>query len=135
MSKLEEEEIQRFIEDSFAEELSGKDELLYQAVFKSLAQEDTELKIKIDLAYEVSLKIGLLESRKDYIKYTLLLTGVILAGCFTFLSGLALINTSLLFSMWRLLQTHAAVVLFVVISLIFIELCDKIIIKRKLLTL
>lgn len=135
MNKLEDEEIQQFVEDSFTKELSGKDELLYQAVFKNLAQEDTELKIKIDLAYEVSLKIGLLESRKDYIKYTSLLAGVILAGCFTFLSGLALINTSLLFSMWRLLQTHAAVVLFVVISLIFIELCDKIIIKRKLLTL
>ncbi len=135
MNKLEDEEIQRFVEDSFAEELSGKDELLYQAVFKSLAQEDTELKIKIDLAYEVSLKIGLLESRKDYIKYTLLLTGVILAGCFTFLSGLALINTSVLFTIWQLFQTYSRVVLFVVISLIFIELCDKIIIKRKLLTL
>lgn len=135
MKKLEDEEIQQFVEDSFTKELSGKDELLYQAVYKNLAQEDIELKIKVDLAYEVSLKIGLLESRKDYIKYTILFTGVILAGCFAFLSGLSLINASLLFSIWQLFKTHSGVVLFVMISLMFIELCDKIIIKRKLITL
>lgn len=118
------EEIQQFVENHLKEELSGKEEILYQLVFESLAEEDTGMVLDINLMEEVITKIERQENKKDSIKHIFLIIVVLLSGICLFVAGVALIKVTLLFYIWGLLKTYSAIVFFALLSLTIVQISD-----------
>lgn len=118
------EEIQQFVENHLKEELSGKEEILYQLVFESLAEEDTGMVLDINLMEEVITKIERQENKKDSIKHIFLIIVVLLSGICLFVAGVALIKVTLLFYIWGLLKTYSVIVFFALLSLTIVQISD-----------
>lgn len=115
------EEIQQFVEDHLQEELTDKEQMLYQLIFEDLAKEDPELTLSINLATEVITKIEIQENKKENIKHIFMIAIALLAGICLFLAGAAIVKVSLLFYLWGLLKTYSMIIIFIALSLTIIQ--------------
>lgn len=114
-------EIQQFVENHLHEELTDKEQILYQLIFEDLAKEDTDLALSINLTTEVITKIQIQENKKENTKHHLLIAGCSLAGVCLFLAGTTILKVSLLFYFWGLFKTYSAIIIFVLISITIIQ--------------
>lgn len=115
------EEIQQFVENHLQEELTDKEQILYQLIFEDLAKEDTDLPLSINLTTAVITKIHIQENKKENIRHILRIAGVLLGGICLFLAGATILKVSLLFYFWGLFKTYSALIIFIIISITIIQ--------------
>ena len=139
MKELNEKEFQRLLDEQFKEvEKQGlhnieEDADLYRLLFTALADEPTVLQNN-DLADMVVKQIKINEQKAETLRYSMIIAAVLIAGITVAYFSLHYINPAVLKSTLIFMATYKWIFIFFVFCFGLIEIADKNLVKRKLVS-
>ncbi|PAW94692.1 hypothetical protein CKK33_14790 [Mucilaginibacter sp. MD40] len=137
MKKKDEEAIQALIEaqingSNTAEPLNdSKEEQLYRTLFKELSHDPFWVD-DIKLADTLLLEIQKRQDNKDKIYYNLVIAAMVTVAIFLSCLAITMVNSSLLDMMLSLLKNNEQIVLFLVSTVVIIQISDHLFKKHTL---
>jgi uncharacterized membrane protein len=139
MKELNEKEFQRLLDEQFKEvEKQGlhnieEDADLYRLLFTALADEPTVLQNN-DLADMVVKQIKINEQKAETLRYSMIIAAVLIAGITVAYFSLHYINPAVLKSTLIFMATYKWIFIFFLFCFGLIEIADKNLVKRKLVS-
>ena len=139
MKQLKEEDIKRLLEEQREEDRrlgspsDENDEALYTLLFTALADEPTTLP-NIDLAEAVVKQIKINEQKAESFRYNLAIAAVLIGGVLSVYFAISYISPANLKSALNFIDAYKWIFMFIIFCFALIEIADKTLIKRNLLS-
>jgi hypothetical protein len=138
MKAPNEKEIQRLLDEQLKENgepgllssVSKEDEELYKLLFTTLADEPTDLQ-NVSLAEGVIKKIKAKEQKAESLRYLSLIAATLILGLLYAYCATYYISQPVLTSILSFIADYKWIFLFIICSVIIIEIADKNLVKRK----
>jgi hypothetical protein len=139
MKELNEKELKRLLEEQL--EQDGKqlspgnddDAALYRLLFTALADEPNT-SVNINLAESVIKQIKINELKKESIRYNMLIAFVLIAGVLSAYFAISYISPAALNSALNFIETYRWIAIFIILCFGIIQIADKNLVKRNLLS-
>ena len=139
MKELNEKELKRLLEEQL--EQDGKqlspgnddDAALYRLLFTALADEPNT-SVNINLAESVIKQIKINELKKESIRYNMLIAFVLVAGVLSAYFAISYISPAALNSALNFIETYRWIAIFIILCFGIIQIADKNLVKRNLLS-
>ena len=139
MKELNEKELKRLLEEQL--EHDGKqrspgnddDAVLYRLLFTALADEPETPENK-DLAESVIKQIKINELKKESIRYNMLIVFVIITGILFAYFAISYISPGAQNSALNFIETYKWITLFIILCIGIIQIADKNLVKKNLLS-
>ena len=139
MKELNEKELKRLLEEQL--EQDGKerspgnddDAALYRLLFTALA-DAPDTPVNIDLAESVVKQIKINELKKEAIRYNMLIAFVVIAGVLSAYFAISYISPVALNSALNFIETYRWIAVFIILCIGIIQIADKNLVKKNLLS-
>ena len=139
MKQLKEEDIKRLLEEQ--QEEGGRqglpadenEEAIYRLLFTALADEPATLP-DIDLAETVVKQIKINEQKAESFRYTLAIAAVLIGGMLSAYFAISYISPANLKPALNFIDAYKWIFIFIIFCFALIEIADKTLIKRNLLS-
>jgi len=139
MKELNEKELKRLLEEQSEQDrnqgspFNDDDAALYRMLFTALADEPN-MRQDNDLAETVIKQLKANELKKESARYNLLIVFVLIAGILSAYFAISYISPSALNSTLNYVVAYKWVALFIILCFGIIQMADKNLVKRKLVT-
>ena len=139
MKESNEKELKRLLEEQL--EQDGKqqspenndDAAIYRLLFTALADEP-HIPVNIDLAESVIKQIKINELKKESIRYNMLIVFVIITGVLFAYFAISYISPGAQNSALNFIETYKWITLFIILCIGIIQIADKNLVKKNLLS-